>query len=78
MYDTSKLRGRIVEKFGTQLEFAKAVDGSISFISQYLNGTVSLNQKTIDKWANALDISVEDIPVFFFKKKVHETEQHTG
>lgn len=74
MYDTSKLRGRIIEKFGSQNAFSEAVNRSISYVSQYLNGKVCLDQETIDKWANALEISVTDIPVYFFTKKVHETE----
>ena len=77
MYDTSKLRGRIIEKYGSQKAFADATKGSLSFISQYLNGNVTLNQNTIDKWANLLDISAAEIPVFFFAKKVHETEHST-
>lgn len=77
MYDTSKLRGRIVEKFGSQKAFSKVVNNSISFISQYLHGKKNLDQKTIDSWASALDISADDIPVFFFTKKVHDTEHIT-
>lgn len=77
MYDTSKLRGRIIEKYGSQNAFASTVKNSVSFVSQYLHGKKSLDQATIDKWANALDISVADIPVFFFTKKVHETEHIT-
>lgn len=75
MFDTSKLRGRIVEKYGSQVAFSKVVNNSISYISQYLNGRKMLSQKTIDKWAAALEISSEDIPAYFFNKKVHETEQ---
>ena len=77
MFDTSKLRGRIIEKFGSQGAFASAVGRSVSFVSQYLNGknNVDLDQTTIDKWAEALDISFDEIPVYFFTKKVHETEQ---
>ena len=76
MYDTSKLRGRIIEKFGSQKAFALATGRSNSFISQYLNGkNIDLDQPTIDKWADTLDISFEEIPVYFFMKKVHETEQ---
>ena len=77
MYDTSKLRGRIIEKFGSQNAFASAVKRSVSFVSQYLNGKVSLDQKMIDEWSDALDISADDIPVFFFTKKVHDIEQRT-
>ena len=77
MYDTSKLRGRIIEKFGSQNAFATAANCSISFLSQYLNGHKNLDQKTIDKWADLLDIEVSEIPVFFFTKKVHDMEQST-
>lgn len=75
MFETSKLRGRIIEKYGSQNAFAEAVNRSISFVSQYLNGKVNLDQKTIDEWADALEISVPDIPAYFFIKKVHDTEQ---
>ena len=75
MYDSSKLRGRIVEKYGTQGAFAEAAHRSISFVSQYMNGKVLLDQKTIDEWCALLEISSIDIPVYFFTKKVHETER---
>lgn len=74
MIDTSKLRGRIVEKFGTQKAFCKAVGSSHTFVSLYMNGKKVLNQPTIIKWAEALDIPASEIDVYFFKKKVHETE----
>jgi transcriptional regulator with XRE-family HTH domain len=74
MFDTSKLRGRIVEKFGSQNAFAEAAHRSVSFVSQYLNGKVSLDQKIIDEWTNLLDIPVNEIDLYFFNKKVHETE----
>ena len=77
MYDTSKLRGRIIEKFGSQNAFSRAVNNSTSFVSQYLKGHKNLNQTTIDKWSAALEIDVDDIPAFFFAKKVHETEHIT-
>lgn len=75
MYDTTKLRGRIIEKYGSQNAFAKAVNRSITNVSQYLNGHIYLDQRTIDEWANALDISIMDLPAYFFTKKVHEIEQ---
>lgn len=78
MYDTSKLRGRIIEKYGSQKDFVKAIGGSTSGVSRYLSGKMFLTQLSIDRWADALDISVEDIPIFFFTKKVHETERREG
>ena len=75
MVDTSKLRGRIVEKYRTQEAFCKAVGKSHSFVSQYMNGKKVLDQPTIIKWAEALDIPSKEIDIYFFKVKVHEIEQ---
>lgn len=72
MYETSKLRGRIVEKFGSQGNFAKAVNCSLSFLSQYLNGKKKLDQPTMDKWIETLDIECDEIQSYFFVRKVHE------
>lgn len=74
MFDTNKLRGRIIEKFGSQKAFAHAADCSVSFLSQYLNGLKSLDQKVMDKWIRLLDIPDTEINLYFFKRKVHETE----
>ena len=66
MYETSKLRGRIVEKFGSQIKFANAVGCSLSFLSQYLNGRKKLDQPTMEKWMIALEIDPADIYEYFF------------
>ena len=75
MFETSKLRGRIVEKFGTISKFAEAASSSVSFVSQYLNGHKVLDQKVIDKWAETLDIPVNEYDQYFFVKKVHDMER---
>lgn len=67
-YNTSKLRGKIVEVFGTQKRFAKETDTSITYVSLYMNGKVYLDQRTIEKWAHALGISIAEIPDYFFAK----------
>lgn len=72
MFETSKLRGRIVEKYGSQVRFADAVGCSLSFLSQYLNGKKKLDQARIDKWANALDIDSADIYNYFFTHRVNK------
>ena len=74
MFDTSKVRGRIVEKFGTIKHFSEVTGSPISVVSRYLNTGDPLSQTTINKWAFALKIPVEEIGVYFFKLKVHETE----
>lgn len=72
MYDTSKLRGRIVEKYGTLVAFAEAVHCSLSFLSQYMNGKKKLDQPTMDAWIVALEIPASEIHLYFFTHKVHE------
>lgn len=76
MFETSKLRGRIVEKYKYLGEFAKAIGKELRFVSAYLNNQRNLSQQDIVDWAKALDISDEEIPLYFFVKEVHETEQH--
>jgi transcriptional regulator with XRE-family HTH domain len=75
MFETTKLRGRIVEKYGTLGQFAKEAGCSMSFLSQYMNGKASLDQRTIDKWVALLDILDEDIRAYFFTAKVRDVEQ---
>lgn len=75
MFDTSKLRGRIIEKYGSQQEFSRVVGCTMSFLSQYLNGKTQLTQKVMDRWIDALDIPRNEIDLYFFTPKVHEMEQ---
>lgn len=73
--DTSKIRGRIVEKFLTYGAFAEAIGKETRFVSAYLNHQRTLSQTDIFDWADALDINNEEIPRYFFAQEVHETEQ---
>jgi len=75
MFETDKLRGRIVEKYGSQNAFSAATGNSISFISQYLNGHTFLDQRVMNRWIELLDIPENEIDQYFFKPKVHDTEQ---
>lgn len=75
MFDYSKLRGAIREKFGTQEAFAKAMGFSTATLSDKLNNKVQWNQKEIDKAVELLEISKEDIPAYFFSEKVQLLEQ---
>lgn len=71
MIDTTKLKGRIVEKFGTQGNFAKHIGRTQAFVSYVLNGISQLNQSDVIQWADALEIEPENIGVYFFTKKLH-------
>lgn len=72
MYDMSRLKGKIVEKFGTQGAFAQAVNRTAAFISNVLCGKAYLEQREIAKWADALGIPIEELHLYFFANKVHE------
>ena len=73
-FDYSKLRGRIIEKFGTYTAFAKVLGISKHSMSQKLSGKMAITTDDIRKWSKAeyLDIGAEDIGVYFFKIKVQD------
>ena len=62
----NKLRGRIVEIFGSQAEFSKAIGLSEQSISAKLSGNSSFTQENIIDWSKALDIDQCDIGSYFF------------
>lgn len=62
----SKLRGRIVEKFGTFTNFAKALNTHINVVSRKLNGRNAFTTADIEKWSKLLDISINEIGEYFF------------
>lgn len=75
-FDYSKLLGRIVEKFGSQYQFAIAIGLSERSLSLKLNNKVPWKDKEIYKASEILDINYEQIPKYFFTLKVHECEQY--
>ncbi len=62
----SKLCGRICEIFGTQRKFAIAMGISEHSISKKLNGEICWKQTEIKKACDVLNLSVTDIPLYFF------------
>lgn len=71
----AKLRGRIREMFGTNKEFAKAMDLDTSSISMKLNGRVAWKREDIEKACEVLEIPIEDVYQYFFMKKVGNSQQ---
>ena len=65
-YNYSKLLGRIVEKTGTQSNFADRMGLSERSVSLKLNGKVGWKQNEIVKACEVLDIHESEIPVYFF------------
>jgi len=62
----NKIRGKIVEVFGSQREFAKAIGLSEQSVTAKLNGRTDLSQDDILKWADALNLEASDIGNYFF------------
>jgi hypothetical protein len=69
-YNYSKLSGRIVEKFGTQANFAEAMNLSERSVSLKLNNKVGWKQSEILDASKLLDFSQEEIPEYFFTLQV--------
>lgn len=68
-YDYSKLRGRIIEKFGTIGNFQKHLDISNVVLSKKMNNRVRLSHDDITQWADLLEIPMDQIGVYFFTRK---------
>lgn len=66
----AKLRGRIVEIFGTQSRFAENIGVSEVTVINKLNGKYDFSLNDIIAWANALQISKDDIGAYFFADKL--------
>ncbi len=62
----SKIRGKIVEKFGSQREFAKAAGLTEQTITAKLSGKTDISQKDMLKWAEILQIQESEIGDYFF------------
>lgn len=66
MINKSKLKGRIVELYGTQENFAKSMNSTPQTITAKLSGNSRFTQDEIIKWANALKLEITDIVPYFF------------
>ena len=69
-FDNSKLRGRIVERFGTIDNFSKAVGRNRSSISRMLNEKAPMDRGDIFLFHTALGIGNDEIGDYFFREKV--------
>ena len=65
-YSYDKLRGRIIEKFGSQGEFAKKVGISPTSVSLKMTGKTGFSQAEMVWWGELLDIPVEEYGKYFF------------
>ena len=70
MKDYSKLKGKIVEVYGSQEKLAKILDISNQSMSNKMTNKVPFKTNEIEKLVELLGIDPQDIGVYFFKKKV--------
>ena len=73
-YNYSALLGKIVEVFGTQAKFAKALGRSERTVSLRLNGKLQWQQKEMLRASELLGIHKEEIPKYFFNIEVQHFE----
>ena len=69
-FDYSKLSGKIVEKYGTQYNFAIALGLSERSLSLKLNNRVPWKNTELQKAIELLDIPEKEIGAYFFNLKV--------
>lgn len=69
-FNYSKLRGRIIEKYGNQSDFAKAFGCSDRTLSLKMNGKRPWKQTEILSAIKLLELSEEDIQDYFFTLEV--------
>lgn len=65
-YSYDKLRGRIIEKYGSQDRFAKKIGISSNSLSKKMTGATGFSQKDIDRYSELLGIEKEDYATYFF------------
>jgi hypothetical protein len=69
-YDYSKLRGKIVEYYGKQSDFAKILNLSNVSLNKKLNNRVKFTQDEIRIMIDKLNIKKVEVEDYFFTLKV--------
>ena len=69
-YDYSRLKGKIIEKYGSNAKFAEDMEWSERTLSLKLNNKVAWKQPEIVKAIGLLSLDENDITGYFFKIKV--------
>lgn len=66
----SKLRGRIIEKFGTIVAFSEIASKSRTSVSNKLAGDTEFSKDDMIEWGALLGISPDEYGVYFFENEV--------
>lgn len=73
MYDYSKLRGRIIEIYGSLGKFGEVLGKDGSYVSRILNEKARITQEIINTWSDKLLINPDEIGTYFFTHRVDRT-----
>lgn len=65
-FEYAKLRGRIVEKYGSIASFSDHLGISKTQISKKMTGKAGFSQSDIVEWSRLLDIDLKDVGLFFY------------
>ena len=63
--ERAKLRGRIIEKYGTIGAFCREIGIHPNTATNVLEGRTTPTSKKLPKWCAALDIAQEETGIFF-------------
>ncbi len=73
-FDYRKLRGRIIECYGTQMAFSKEIGLSNHSLSMKMNGKLKFSQDEIERISKTLSIEPSEIGTYFFTRQVQNLE----
>ena len=65
-YKYNKLRGRIIEKYGSQSKFADKIGITKQSLSKKMNCKIGFSQEDIVLWGDLLDITPGEYSEYFF------------
>lgn len=66
----NKLRGRIIEKYGSMDAFAAAIGLSAVSLSRKLTNKAGISREEIVHWSELLGIPAEEYGAYFFAREV--------
>ena len=65
-YKYSKLRGKIIEKYGCLRNFSEQIGISMTSLSKKMTGKVGFSQNDITEWSAVLGIDKSEYGDYFF------------
>ena len=77
VFDYSKLRGRIREKFDTQKNFADAMGTTPTTISLKLSSKLYFDQREVARAVKLLDIEQGSVSSYFFTIEPKKTKERS-